>query len=333
VSVPTVSVVLAVYDAAWCVRRGLDSVLEQTHPVLEVLVCDDGSRDGTPDLVEQHYPAPVRVLRLPHRNASAARHAGLAEARGEWLAFLDADDWWEPNKLERQFAWLADHPEVRWLSTDGRYESEQGIERASWLSDYLDPVSDRAGDLFVPLLQRCFPLMSSMLVEREAYLAAGGIDPAVVYSHDYDLWLRLAAGFPGGVLAESLVHYWTHPGALSKNYEQRYRDDLMLLRRVAAGALRREPAVLALARERIASHCYDLGLRCLRTGRGAEGRALLREAAGSGPWARRALAALGAWLPDGAVGALKRVGGGGLRGMVQASREAAAPVREDEAGR
>lgn len=325
---PSVSVVLAVYNAAWCIRRALDAAVAQTHAPLELIVCDDGSTDGTPELVERTYGESVRVLRLPHRNASAARHDGLAVAQGDWLAFLDADDWWREDKLERQLEYAARHPSVRWISSDGRYESEQGMERSSWLSDYFDPVTERHGDLLLPLLRRCFPLMSSMLVERHAYHEAGGIDPSIVYSHDYDLWLRLAARFDGGLMPELLTHYWTHPGALSKNFERRYRDDLMLLRRAAAGELRDDPAVRALASRRRASHAYDLGLVCLRSGRVEEGRAFMREAMQDGPWARRALAWAGARLPAGWLPALKRTRG--LRSIVTRSREATRSIGGEE---
>ncbi|MEO7866110.1 MAG: glycosyltransferase, partial [Candidatus Eisenbacteria bacterium] len=303
---PSVTVVLTVYNAAWCVERAIDSVLAQTVPPSEIIICDDGSEDGTPDLIERRYGMRVTVRRLPHQNAAAARRYGLAEARGDWLAFLDADDWWQHDKLEQQLDYLQRHPEVKWLSTDGPYVSEAGIERESWLSDYFDPVRELNGDLFPVLLQRCFPLMSSMLVEHEAYDAVGGLDGSIVYSHDYDLWLRLASRYPGAVLAQKLVSYWTHPGALSKRYEMRYRDDLMLMQRIARGELRGEPELKAAASKRAASHAFDLGLMCLRSGRSAEGRAFLRQALGDGPAVRRAAAALGSVLPDGLVPLVKR---------------------------
>ena len=295
---PTVSVVLAVYNAAWCIERALDSVMAQSAPPLQVIVCDDGSTDGTADLVERRYGMRVQLLRLPHQNASAARTAGLAVASGEWLSFLDADDWWATDKLERQLAMLENHPEVRWLSSDGAYVSEDGVIRESWLADYFDPVRDRVGDLFEPLVRRCFPLMSSMLVQREAYQAIGCMDPSIVYSHDYDLWLRLAARYPGALMADRLISYWSHPTALSKNFEARHRDDLMLMERVAAGELRPEPELRALGELRSAGLAYQLGVRCLRTGRGAEGRLLLRRAARTGPWERRLLSSAGAVTPD-----------------------------------
>lgn len=307
VSAGDVTVVLGVYNGAWCVTRALDSVFAQSVPPSRVLVCDDGSTDGTADLIEQRYGGRVEVLRLPHRNAAQARREGFGKARTRWVALLDADDWWEPRKLELQVAYAARHPEVRWISTDGVFVSERGVERESWLSDYFRPVRELHGDLFALLLRRCFPLTSSMLVDRECYEAVGGMDGRIVYSHDYDLWLRLAARWPGAVLPERLVSYWTQPGTLSSNVEGRHRDDLGILDRIAHGDLRADPAIRRTAATRAAAKAFQIGMLCLRTRRGAEGRALLRRAAGAGPLTQRALALAGSVLPDPAIPPLMRL--------------------------
>lgn len=305
---PSVSVVLAVYNATWCIGRALDSVLAQTVAPAQIIVCDDGSTDGTPDLVEQRYGKAVTVRRLPHRNAAATRRVGLREATGEWLAFLDADDIWVPDKLERQLDHLAGHPEVRWTSSDGRYVSAEGVVRESWLSDYFQPVRLVVGDLMPALLHRCFPLMSSMLVEREAYHAVGGMDAGMVYSHDYDLWMRLAARYPGSIMPDRLIDYWSGPGTLSRRIEERYRDDLTLLRRAARGEIRRDPAIVRAARVRAAALAYELGLRCVRDGRLAEARPYLVEAAGAGAWPRRVVAFTAALAPDAVIRGILRSG-------------------------
>ena len=317
-----VSVVLGVFDAAWCVERALDSVLAQTLPPVEILVCDDGSTDGTPELVERRYGDRVTVLRLEHRNSAEARRAGFARARQPWLALLDADDWWEPHKLERQLDYAAAHPEVKWLCTDGAFVSANGVERESWLADYFAPVRELHGDLFHALLQRCFPLTSSMLVDHECYEAVGGMDGRLVYSHDYDLWLRLAARWPGAVLPERLVSYWTQPGSLSRNFEGRNRDDLDILERVARGELRSDPEVRRAAAERVAAKAFQIGLWCMRTRRPEEGRALLCRAAHAGPLPRRAVALAGSLLPDAAVPAVMRL---------RLARALVLSVRDDDA--
>jgi glycosyltransferase involved in cell wall biosynthesis len=305
---PTVSIVLTVYNATWCVARALDSVAAQTEAPLEVLVCDDGSTDGTPDFVERRYGPPVRVLRLPHRNASATRRVGLAEAKGDWLAFMDADDWWEPNKLARQLDVIVANPGVRFISSDGTFVSEAGVIRDSWLSDYFDPVRDVIGDIFPLLVHRCFPLMSSCMTERAAYHEAGGMDPDLVYSHDYDLWMRIASRHPAALLGDRLIHYWSHPGSLSRRFEARHRDDLVLMERVARGELRDEPTVRALGARRASGLAFDIAVACLRDGRVAEARGMFARAGRAGPWPRRVLATAGRVAPGFLMRPLGRMG-------------------------
>jgi hypothetical protein len=303
-----VSVLMTAYNAAWCIERGLDSVFAQSRLPDEIVLSDDGSTDDTVARVERRFGARVRVLRLPHRGLTPSRRAALEAATGDWLALMDADDLWLPAKLERQLAMLAAHPDVKWISTDGVYQSAEGVIRASWLSDYFDPVTDRVGDLLPPLVERCFPLVSSMMIERGAYEASGGFDPAITYSQDYDLWMRLAARHPGALIGEPLVVYWASSGQLSRRIEERYRDDLTLMQRVARGDLRRDPALQRIGAGRAAALEFDLALLCLRTGREREARERFGRALGFGPWKRRVLAAAGRWLPAGALAAIARSG-------------------------
>ena len=106
----SISVVIPCYNGAAYVREALDSVLAQTQPVLEVLVIDDGSTDDSAAIAEA-YGAPVRVIRQANQGESVARNRGLDEAKGEWVAFLDADDLWKPEKLAAQLA-VADQETV-----------------------------------------------------------------------------------------------------------------------------------------------------------------------------------------------------------------------------
>jgi glycosyltransferase involved in cell wall biosynthesis len=303
-----ISVLLTTYDAAWCVTRALDSVFAQTRPADEVLVGDDGSTDDTVAKIEQRYGDRVRVLRLPHRGLTPARRATFEAASGDWLAPLDADDWWEPEKLARQAAFLAAHPDVRWVGTDGVYVGAEGVLRPSWFSDYFDPVRELSGDLLPALVERCFPLVSSMLIEREAYFASGGYDLGIPYSQDYDLWMKLAGVHPGGMVAEPLIHYWSSPGQLSRRYEARHRDDLELMRRVAAGTYRRDPVLQGRGAARAAAIAFDLGLRAVKDARWTEARVAFASARAHGPVGRRLLAWGGSVAPPFALAALARSG-------------------------
>ena len=297
-----VSVVVAAYNAAWCIERAVESTLSQGRPPDEVIVADDGSSDGTAGLLERRFGPAVTVLRLAHRNAAAARRVAIERSSGDWIAFLDADDLWRPGKLERQLAFLERHPRVRWLTADGRLVSDAGVLRDSWLADYFDPVVDVTGDLLPPLVERCFPLVSAMLVERGAYDAVGGIDPDIAYSHDYDLWLRLAARYPGGLLAEPLVDYFSGPGTLSRNYEPRFRDDLAIMRRAEKSGLGHGVGIRRVAAERASALEFDIAILAVRAGRLGEARARLRRVLRQGPWERRLVALGGVLLPAGAVG-------------------------------
>src|SRR5262249_59293001 len=106
---PTISVVIPCYNGARFLRETLASVLAQTLPPLEVLVIDDGSTDDSGAVAESFGP-PVRVIRQPNQGESVARNRGIEEAKGEWVGFLDADDLWNPDKLERQ--WQVGDPDV-----------------------------------------------------------------------------------------------------------------------------------------------------------------------------------------------------------------------------
>jgi glycosyltransferase involved in cell wall biosynthesis len=329
---PRISVVLTCYNAAWCVERALDSVFAQTRLPDEVIVTDDGSTDDTVERITSRYGDRVRVLRLPHQGLTPSRRAAIEAASGNWVALLDADDEWLPEKLATQARFLERHPETRWLTTDGMYVSDQGVLRESWLSDYFEPVSELVGDLFPPLAHRCFPLVSSAMIETRAYHDVGGFDVRMPYSQDYDLWLRLTARYPAGLIAERLVRYYSSPGQLSRRVEERYRDDLKLMRRVQSGTLRRDRAIQQMAARRAAALEFDLGVLCLRSGRVREGRLrLMRAATGPGPLARRTLALAGAVAPGGTLGRLMR--SPWVKGTVQGARERAQRVASAEARR
>src|SRR5262249_25071733 len=184
------------------------------------------------------------------------------------------------------------------------------------------------GDLYPLLLERCFVLMSSSMVHRVAYHAVGGMDPRIVYSHDYDLWLRLYARFPAAVMAEPLIGYFTSPNALSRHYEGRHRDDLDVMRAAERGEHRLDPSLQRRAAERAAALEYKIGVLCMRTGRDAEGRMRLRRAAAHGSLPRRALALAGSFVPGWAARALKS--SSWLKRQVGDADEAPARVRFDD---
>src|ERR1051325_2823539 len=124
-SFPTISVVIPVYNGADTIARAIKSVLEQTYSPLECIVVDDGSTDDTGKVVAS-FGARVGYLRQANAGVSAARNAGVSRARGDWLAFLDADDWYYPDRLRWHANWIARDPSLDFLTGDYEYRQPDG---------------------------------------------------------------------------------------------------------------------------------------------------------------------------------------------------------------
>ncbi len=194
-SKPLISAIIPTYNRAGSLHTALVSIYAQNgagvHFDVEIVVVDDASTDATPELIGKH-PA-VRYIRLPaNRGVSAARNAGIQASRGRYIALLDDDDIWLPNKLLQQVGALEAHPEAAAVYSPyvGR---GPGPRDEQTIGD--DPPS---GSLFRALLlrgNRCGPPIA-VLVRRDAFDAAGGFDEGVPTGEDYDMWLRLAFRFP-----------------------------------------------------------------------------------------------------------------------------------------
>ncbi|MFO0842697.1 MAG: glycosyltransferase family 2 protein [Gemmataceae bacterium] len=126
---PTISVVIPCYNGANYLREAIDSVLSQTRPVLEVIVVDDGSTDDSFAIAES-YGAPVRVIRQPNQGESVARNRGIDEAKGDWIAFLDADDLWMGDKIERQAAHMSSGCIAICTANENRWQGVAPVSRS-----------------------------------------------------------------------------------------------------------------------------------------------------------------------------------------------------------
>jgi glycosyltransferase involved in cell wall biosynthesis len=197
---PTVSVVIPTYERAGKVQGAIRSVLAQTFSGLEVIVVDDGSSDGTGPVLEETFGDRIRYYFQNNQGVSVARNRGIAEARGEWIAFLDSDDLWEKDKLEWQFKALEtfrpqcgacytdtrlfNHPETRTLfqlaEESYRHEGMIGVNK-----DALRLLVRPGGAGMVVHL-------SSLLARADLLRKTGGFDPKLLYSQDSELMFRLA---------------------------------------------------------------------------------------------------------------------------------------------
>ncbi len=259
-------------------RDGLPDVLEavasalaQTRAPSEVIVVDDASTDGTGDVVRERFGDAVRVVRGRFDGAAAARNAGWRAARSAWIAFLDADDVWFPEKLAIADTALADAPEAAWFFSDGAFRSLDGELRASWLEPYAELPEGYLGQPVAELLEVNFVLTSSTVVRRTALEETGGFDPELSHAEDLDLWIRLARRWPAAASRRALVRYQHRAGGLTRQIEARLGGDVALFRRLAA-----DPALAAplrrVARRREALAHFKLALADLREGRRSEAR-------------------------------------------------------------
>lgn len=235
---PTVTVITATYNKAGLLRRTLDSVLAQTVAPLEVLVADDGSTDETGAMLRA-YAGRVTHLRLPHHGQPAApRNAALKVARGEWLAFVDHDDLWAPDKLERQLALAT--PEVGILCSNASLidAEDRPLGRNQHevhpLAKEPDPVRALIGGNFV--------ICSSVLARAPLVREVGGFseDPVLLGVDDYDLWMRCALRTQLRYAHAPLVQYrWGHGNLSLQGPPMAHVEALALVRRrfiEAAGA-------------------------------------------------------------------------------------------------
>jgi glycosyltransferase involved in cell wall biosynthesis len=216
VSTPTVSVVIPAYNAEAFIAESVQSVLDQTVQDFEVIVVDDGSKDGTRGALAA-FGDRIRVHRQPNGGVARARNTGVGLARGAWIAFLDADDVWLPHKLERQLA-AGSSP----MSFTDRWN----IGVLNGLPEKQSECTPmRGGDLFVPLLlESNFITSTSVMIRRALFEQLGGFYTGLNGTEDWDLWIRVAEKHPITFIDEPLVRYRLHAGGISRNFVRMSRE-------------------------------------------------------------------------------------------------------------
>lgn len=212
---PVVSVVIPTYNRADLVQGAIRSVLAQTFADFELIVVDSGSTDGTAEVLGSFADERLRCERLAlNRGASPARNRGLEVAGGEFIAFLDDDDEWLPQKLERQLSVMRrSSPEVGAVYTgydkidrsSGKLMARIRPERKGWLFDDLC-VENRVGTA------------STVLLRRECIARVGQFDEEIVFGEEYDLWIRIAKHFQFECIRDPLVRYFVHARNATSNY-------------------------------------------------------------------------------------------------------------------
>lgn len=209
---PSVSVVIPTFNSARFIAGAIRSAQEQTRPPLEIVVIDDGSTDETERIVRGcDGPAPVLYDRADNRGAGQARNLGVSRSRGDWIAFLDADDHWHPEKLAAQFEQLEAHPDGVFFYSDFEVEQPDGTVVARPVArPFRWSKADAWKKLAVIVFRdRPFPFPSTVLLRRRVFAELGGFrsDMRGKYYEDFELFARLAERFPIYFDSRQLVRY------------------------------------------------------------------------------------------------------------------------------
>ena len=207
-----ISVVIPTHNRVETLPRALDSVLSQTHPAEEIIVVDDGSDDDTAWLLEREYPQ-VAYRHQSNQGVSSARNLGITQARGDWIALLDSDDAWYPEKLALQVRYLKQNPNLRICHTEEVW-IRNGV-RVNQMRKH----AKQGGYIFQRCLPMCVISPSSVLLHRSLFETYGLFDTELPACEDYDLWLRLCAHEEVLFIEQPLiVKYGGHEDQLSRRY-------------------------------------------------------------------------------------------------------------------
>lgn len=193
-----VSVILPTHNRYAYLGQAIDSVLSQTFQHHELIVVDDGSSDATPDLLAG-YGDRIKVIRQRNQGVSAARNRGIRSASGEYVALLDSDDYWLPEKLEKQVAFFKAHPDARicqteeiWIRNGKRVNPKKRHQKYS-------------GMIFEKTLPLCLVSPSAVMIRKTLLKEVGVFDESLPACEDYDLWLRIAWKYPVYLIDTPLI--------------------------------------------------------------------------------------------------------------------------------
>jgi glycosyltransferase involved in cell wall biosynthesis len=215
---PTVSIIIPTHNRAKLVQEALRSVLGQTFQDYEVIIVDDGSSDNTRQVIKEftQHDKRMHYFCQSNRGPSAARNRGIRASKGQYIAFLDDDDMWLPEKLEKQMRLILADDNVSVAHCDFRFVDEHGnLTPMRWRR------APRRGTLYEDLMYDnvIAGSASAVLVRRQVLMDVGSFDEHLQACEDQDLWRRIALAHGFGYLDEVLVHVRWHAGNIQKNGE------------------------------------------------------------------------------------------------------------------
>jgi glycosyltransferase involved in cell wall biosynthesis len=195
---PQVSVIIPTYNRGWILKEAIDSVLTQDYKDFELIVVDDGSTDNTSEILAS-YGNGIRVLFQENKGVSAARNRGIAEASGQFIAFIDSDDLWLPQKLSTQVEFFNQTPDALICQTE-----EVWIRKGKRVNPKMRHKKP-SGMIFEPSLELCLVSPSAVMIRRVLFDRVGAFDVTLPACEDYDLWLRISCRFPVHLIDTPLI--------------------------------------------------------------------------------------------------------------------------------
>lgn len=266
---PLVSVVIPVYNGARFLAAAIESVLTQSHQPIELILVDDGSTDDSPKVIDS-YGARVVTIRQKNEGVGRARNAGILCARGDFVAFLDQDDWWTPEKVEKQVRVFLSDDRIGLVHTGvSHYDEVTAAFAEPFVPNWRR--AELIGNCYDQLLLGNFIYNSSVMVRRSVLNAVGGFDTEICGNtvQDYDLWLRFAQQSTFACLPEELLVFRLHPEQGTWKRRQMLTQELRLVERRTDDRVRSNSRVLAA---RLATLWYDLGIAHLDASEREEAR-------------------------------------------------------------
>src|ERR1035437_6598605 len=232
---PKVSVVINTYNQKQFIGKAIRSVLAQTSSPWEIIVMDDGSSDGTEDLVRREFGNLVRYHRQANRGIGNSRNTGIRLSSGDWIGFLDCDDHWMSQKLELQVAAIRSNPNVVMVAC-GWVESTPDD---NILSEVSLPRPFRMDVVRAELRRRGIFTPSGVVIKRDILIEVGGFPEDLVFAEDWVTFSRIAASYEIGGVDKSLFYKTQLPESLSSQADAVLRDGLESLRRCQDALTRR----------------------------------------------------------------------------------------------
>ncbi len=248
---PRVSVIIPTYNRANYICEAIDSVLSQTYTDYEIMVIDDGSTDNTKGVL-QPYSSKIKYLFQENRGIAAARNYGIRNSTGEFIAMLDSDDQWLPEKLKIQVATISSNPELAFVCS-GSYV----IDGDGKIIDIWKKSRKLNSETFDNLYKKDFVLTLTVLLRRTHFEAIDGFDDEYKVSQDYELWLRLAKRYKFYYINLPLAKYRIHGWNITlTNIDEKLVDHIRLARKKS---ISRGLSFMKM-QTKVAREYYDFGL-------------------------------------------------------------------------